>query len=172
MIFALRMLRVPDVASGGASSRRVVEGPVTCVCCHSRLSTLGGETTMPPSRPQLLHRADRRADAVPILPFSTAVSRGHGRLATSPAPWRHGAPLLSRHPGPSGFPVPPKKIGQHLPWPCNESFRPPQKKRSLAWGAGATCLWVPREKAGPKRRKTLCIKTVFPSSASLATTPN
>jgi len=32
--------------------------------------------------------------------FSTAVSRGHGRLATSPAPWRHGAPLLSRHAGP------------------------------------------------------------------------
>jgi len=36
--------------------------------------------------------------------FSTAVSRRHGRLATSPAPWRHGAPLLSCHARPSGFP--------------------------------------------------------------------
>lgn len=55
------------------------------------------------------------------------LSRGHGRLSTSPAPWRRGALLLPLR-GPPGFRFPPKKIGcaeQHL-------FRLLQKMRSLA----------------------------------------
>ena len=35
----------------------------------------------------------------------------------------------------------------------HKSFRFPQKKRSLAWGAGTTCSMVPRGKAGRKRRR-------------------
>src|SRR5215472_15459557 len=47
--------------------------------------------------------------------FSAVVSLGHCRLATPPAPWRHGAPLLSHGAGPSGFPVSPKKFGHCRP---------------------------------------------------------
>ena len=67
--------------------------------------------------------------------FFGLLSRGHGRLSNSPAPWRHGALLLPLR-GPPDFRSPPKKIGsaeQHL-------FRLLQKMQSLAWGAGATCL--------------------------------
>ena len=55
------------------------------------------------------------------------LSRGHGRLSTSPAPWRRGALLLPLR-GPPGFRFPPKKIGlaeQHL-------FRLLQKMQTLA----------------------------------------
>src|SRR5581483_1291731 len=74
------------------------------------------------------------------------LSRGHGRLSTSPAPWRRGALLLPLR-GPPGFRLPPKKIGYAEP----HLFRLLQKMRSLAWGAGATCLGVPRERAGQKK---------------------
>jgi single-strand DNA-binding protein len=80
------------------------------------------------------------------MPFSGLLSRGHGRLSTSPAPWRRGALLLPLR-GPPGFRFPPKKIGsaeQHL-------FRLLQKMQSLSLGAGATCLGVPRERAGQKK---------------------
>jgi single-strand DNA-binding protein len=78
--------------------------------------------------------------------FFGLLSRGHGRLSTSPAPWRRGALLLPLR-VPPDFRFPPKKIGpaeQHL-------FRLLQKMQSLAWGAGATCLSVPRERAGQKK---------------------
>jgi len=80
------------------------------------------------------------------IPFFSLPSRGHGRLSTSPAPLRRGALLLPLR-GPPGFWFPPKKIGpaeQHL-------FRLLQKTQSLAWGACATCLWVPRKRAGQKK---------------------
>jgi hypothetical protein len=69
------------------------------------------------------------------MPFFGLLSRGHGKLSTSPAPWPHGALLLPLR-GPPDFRFLPKKIGpaeQHL-------FRLLQKMQSLAWGAGATCL--------------------------------
>ena len=69
------------------------------------------------------------------MPFFGLLSRGHGRLSTSPAPWRRGALLLPLR-GPPDFRFLPKKIGfaeQHL-------FRFLRKLQSLAWGAGATCL--------------------------------
>jgi hypothetical protein len=49
---------------------------------------------------------------VPVLltSFFGLLSRGHGRLSTSPAPWRRGALLLPLR-GPPGFRFPPKKIG-------------------------------------------------------------
>jgi hypothetical protein len=98
---------------------------------------------------------------------SPLLSRGHGRLSKSPAPQRHGALLLPLR-GPPGFRFPPKKIGsagRHL-------FRFLRKMQSLAWGAGATCPRVPRERAGQKRRFTSCIRTAFHSSASSVTTRN
>ena len=66
--------------------------PVTCARSHSRLSTLGGETTVPPSRPQLVNLADCLVEAVPILPFPPP-------FLTGTAGWRHllrpgGAALL------------------------------------------------------------------------------
>jgi len=142
--------------------------------CSSRLSTIGGETTVPPSRPQLVHLADCRMQAVPILPFPPPFLAGT-------AGWRGllrpGGTALLCFPGmrdPPGF----RSLPKRLAITCLASQRiffsaaSPQKKRCLAWGAGATCPRVPREKAGRKRRKTLCIKTAFPSSASSATTPN
>jgi len=54
---------------------------------------------------------------------------------------------------PPGFRSLPKRLAIILPWPHSESFRFPQKKRSLAWGAGTTCSMVPRGKAGRKRRR-------------------
>ena len=59
--------------------------------------------------------------------FFGVLSRGHGRLSTSPAPCRRGALLLALR-GPPGFRFPPKKIGpaeQHL-------FRLLRKMQSLA----------------------------------------
>ena len=91
--------------------------PVICPSarCPSPCSTLGGETTAPPfstspSSFRLLPCGDGSD-----TPFSAAVlagTAGWRHLLT--APWRRGAPLLSRHAGPSGFPVPPKKIGHHF----------------------------------------------------------
>ena len=68
-------------------------------------------------------------------PFFGLLSRGHGRLSSSPAPRQRGALLLPLR-GPPDFRFPPKKIGpakHHL-------FRLLQKMQSLAWRAGATCL--------------------------------
>jgi len=71
--------------------------------------------------------AANRALTALVSPFFGLRSRGHGRLSTSPAPWRRGALLLPLR-GPPGFWFPPKKIGsaeQHL-------FRFLQKTQSLA----------------------------------------
>jgi hypothetical protein len=139
--------------------------------CHSRLSTLGVRTTASPTRPQVLRLADCDSGAVPILPFPPPFLAGT-------AGWRHllrpgGAALLCfpATRDPPGFRSLPKRLAIICPGrTANLSSRFPQKKRSLAWGAGTTCFIVPREKAGGKRRKSLCIKTAFPSSASSATT--
>ena len=96
-----------------------------------RLSTLGGDTAAPPFSTSASAYRRLPCGSSSDTPFSAAVSRGHGRLATSPAPWRHGAPLLSRHAGPSGFPVPPKKIGHHLPGRTANLLGSPRK--SGAW---------------------------------------
>ena len=102
------------------------------------------------------------------VPFFILLYRGHGRLSTSPAPWRHGALLLPLR-GPPGFRFPPKKIGSAE----QLLFRLLRKMQSLAWGAGATCLGVPRERAGQKKEiSNLCIRIAFPSLASLVTTYN
>jgi len=71
--------------------------------------------------------AASRAATVLMTPFFGLLSRGPGRVSTSPAPWRRGALLLPLR-GPPGFWFPPKKIGsaeQHL-------FRFLQKTQSLA----------------------------------------
>jgi single-strand DNA-binding protein len=80
------------------------------------------------------------------MPFFSQLSRGHGRLSTSPAPWRRCALLLPLR-GPPGFRFPPKKIGSAEA----RLSRLRRKTQSLAWGAGATCLWVPRKRAGQKK---------------------
>ena len=141
-------------------------------CCQSRVSTSDGETTGP--------LFSTSASAFRRLPC------GAGSDTPFPPPflagtagWRHllrpggTAPLCfpAKRDSP-GFRSPQEKIGHHLLWPQSESFFGSQKKRSLAWGARTTCLKVPREKAGRKRRKKSCIKTAFPLSASSATTHN
>ncbi len=82
--------------------------------------------------PSFSHRASESGSD---MPFFGLLSRGHGRLSTSPTPWRRVALLLPLR-GPPDFRFPPKKISpaeEHL-------FRLLQKMQSLAWGAGATCL--------------------------------
>ncbi len=81
------------------------------------------------------------------IPFSPTVSRGHGRLAKAPAPWRYGALLR----GPPGFRPPPKKISRNTPGPNANLFWSLHKKQSLTWGAGATCCQgAPRESEAEK----------------------
>ena len=76
-----------------------------------------------------------------IAPFSSLLSGGHGRLSTSPAPWRRSALLLPLR-GPPGFRFPPKKIG-----PAEQpSFPGPPENAEL--GLGSRChlpLGAPQE---------------------------
>lgn len=77
--------------------------------------------------------------------FFQPVSLEHSRLATFPAPWRRGALLLLLR-SPPDFRFLPKSLA--LP---NELFRFLRKMPTLALGAGATCLTVPRQRAGQKK---------------------
>jgi hypothetical protein len=103
-----------------------------------------------------------------IAPFSSLLSGGHGRLSTSPAPWRRGALLLPLR-GPSGFPVSSRKDR-----PCRTaSFPAPPENAQL--GLGSRCHLpqrCPAREQGRKRRFKSCIRTAFPSLASSATTSN
>jgi hypothetical protein len=126
--------------------------PVICPSARrpSSCSTLGGETIAPPSRPHLCRFAYCRAETVPILPFPP-------RFLAGTAGWRHllrpGGTALLCFPAsrdPPGFRSPQKDWPPFALAVQRISFRFPQKKRSLAWGAGTTCFVVPREKAGQK----------------------
>jgi hypothetical protein len=143
----------------------------TSACCHLRLSTLGGENTAPPfSTSASAHRRLPCGGGYDTS-FSAAVLSGTAGRQHLLRPG--GTALLClRFAALRVFRSLPKKLAIICPGRTANLFRFPQKKRSLAWGAGTTCFIAPREKAGRKRRKTLCIKTAFPSSASSATTHN
>ena len=101
------------------------------------------------------------------IPFFRLLSGGHGRLSTSPAPWRRGA-LLPPLRGPPGFWFPPQKSA--LP---NSIFSGSSRKRRARPGEQVPpCLRAPRKRVGQKKEIRSCIRTAFPSSASSATTYN
>ncbi len=79
------------------------------------------------------------------IPFFAQLSCRYGRLSTPPAPWRRGALLLPLR-GPPRFRFLPKRPA--LP---RRLFRVLRKMQSLSLGAGATCLRVPRKRAGQKK---------------------
>ena len=139
---------------------------------HSRLPTVGVQTTAPAFLAPCLTLRRLPCGAGSDTSFSAAVSRGHGRLARSPAPWRHGAPLLSRHTGPSGFPVPPKRSTIICPGCTANNLLLGSPRKSGAWPGeqAPPALRCPARKRGRKGEKRQCIKTAFPSSASSATT--
>ena len=90
--------------------------------------------------------AVNRAITVLLTSFFGLLSRGHGRLSTSPAPWRRGALLLPLR-GPPGFWFPPKKIGPA----GTTSFLVPPENAEL--GLGSRChlpLGAPRESRAEK----------------------
>lgn len=69
------------------------------------------------------------------MAFAALLSRRHGRLSNSPAPWWRGALLLPLR-GPPDFRFPPKKGGPAE----RHRFAFFQKMQSLAWGVDAPCL--------------------------------
>ena len=142
---------------------------------HSRLPTVDGQTTAPAFLDPCLTLRRSPCGAGSDTSFSAAVSRGHGRLPTSPAPWRHGAPLLSRHAGPSGFLVPHKKVWPSVAQAAERIFfflGSPRKSGAWPGEQAPPALRCPARKRGRKGEKRQCIKTAFPSSASSATTHN
>ena len=87
--------------------------------------------------------------------FFQPVSLGHSRLATVPAPWRRGALLLLLRSPPDFRFLP---VSSALP---NELFRFFRKMQTLALGAGATCLTVPRENRAKKGESNHVSKSRF-----------
>ena len=142
---------------------------------HSRLPTVGVQTTAPAFLAPCLTFRRLPCGAGSDTSFSAAVSRGHGRLPTSPAPWRRGAPLLSRHAGPSGFLVPHKKVWPSVAQAAERIFfflGSPRKSGAWPGEQAPPALRCPARKRGRKGEKRQCIKTAFPSLASSATTHN
>lgn len=85
-----------------------------------------------------------------ITPFSAVVSRGHGRLATTPTPLQHSTLLLPLR-GPPGFRSLQKRLaGRHSGLKSGIFLVPPQKAEL---DLGSRChlpLGAPREKRGRK----------------------
>src|ERR1700731_3398234 len=79
------------------------------------------------------------------MPFFGLLSRGHGKLSTSPAPWPHGALLLAARP--SGFPVSCQKDR-----PCRTaSFPAPPENAELGLGSRCHLPLSARKRAGQKK---------------------
>ena len=136
---------------------------------HSRLSTVGGETTVPPSTSACA------SSRVPCgngsdTSFSTAILAGT-------AGWRHllrpgGTALLcfpaTRDPPVSG---PSQKDWPSLALAAERIFFGSTRKSGSRPGEQAPpASRCPARKQGGKGEKSVCIKTAFPSSASSATT--
>jgi hypothetical protein len=145
--------------------------------CPSRRSTLGGETTAPPfSTSPLSFRLLPCGDGSDS-PFSATVLAGT-------AGWRHllrpgGATLLCfpATRDPPGFRSLPKRSAITCPGRTANNhllllFGSPRKSGAWPGEQAPPALWCPARKRGGKGEKSLCIRTVFPSLASSATSHN